>query len=320
MVTKKNFKIYVVPLCLAFGLALGTATAFQDRTVEETFEKTEALARDGKVFLNNLSGNIIIKSWGEARVKIDALKVSKAKTEDQARKNAAEVTIEVTKEGSTLRIVTKYPKDKKFWGDNSLNVSVHYTLTVPDKASLEVKSVSGDVDIEAIGGEAQLNCVSGDVTITNVAGVDVNLVSGDLVIENAMGDAKLVTVSGNIHATRIRGSVNASSVSGAIDLEDVSEANRVEGKNVSGNITYSGDVRPQGRYEFNSHSGNVRMVIPGSAAFEFEANSFSGVIDTDFALTVTGKISPKEVRGTVGDGGATIRLRTFSGNIDLVKK
>jgi len=109
-------------------------------------------------------------------------------------------------------------------------------------------------------------------------------------------------------------------VSGDIELRDVSEAQTVSAKSVSGGITYSGKIKAGGRYELKAHSGDVRMTIPADSTFDFEANTFSGSIDSDFEIQVVGKISPREIHGTVGKGGATIKLKSFSGSIDLKKR
>ena len=308
-------------LALIVGLALISATALAREKYQEKFEKTEALAKDGKVYLSNISGDNVIKTWKENQVRILALKVSQASTAAKAKENAGEVTIEVTREGDGLRIETKYPKRRTPWGgQDSVNVSVDYELWVPEGASVEVRSVSGDVRVAPIGGRARVNCVSGDVDILGAAGADVELVSGGLTVKNIAGDAFVKAVSGDIRMTAIKGSVGAESVSGAIELVDVSDAATVTGKSVSGNIIYKGTIMPGGRYELKIHSGTIRMTIPASSAFEFEADTFSGVIDSEFEIQVSGKISPREVRGTVNKGGATVRLKSFSGDIELKKR
>ncbi len=309
-----------VALCFGFILTLGTAWAQDKEKFEEKFEKTESLAADGKVVLSNVAGDIEIMTWKDARVKIDALKVSRANTQAKAKENAAEVKIEVTKEGSTLRIETKYPKRNKFWEDNSFNVSVDYKLWIPEKASLTLKSVSGDIKVDPIGGKCDINSVSGDVDILGAAGLKVSLVSGDLTVTNVGGDAFLKTVSGDIEASNIQGSVESDSVSGDIDLVDVSGARNVKGNTVSGDITYKGEIMSQGQYRFKSHSGDVEVLLPANAAFEFAAKTFSGSIDSAFEIKVEGQISRREIHGTVGGGGASISLTTFSGNIDLKKR
>ena len=307
-------------LVLVMGLALVAGLAMARERYEEKFEKTEALAKDGKVYLSNISGDNVIKTWKENQVRILALKVSQASTAAKAKENAGEVTIEVTREGDTLRIETKYPKRRTPWGGDSVNVSVDYEVWVPEGASAEVRSVSGDVRVAPVGGRVRVSCVSGDVRLLGAAGADVDLVSGDLRVENIAGDAYVKAVSGDIRLTGIKGSVGAESVSGDIELKGVSEAASVSGKSVSGSMTYEGVIKPGGRYELKAHSGTVRMTIPASSSFDLEADTFSGVIDSEFEIQVSGKISPREVRGTVGKGGATVRLKTFSGDIELKKR
>ena len=67
------------------------------------------------------------------------------------------------------------------------------------------------------------------------------------------------------------------------------------------------------------------MTLPGDSSFELNAESFIGGISTDFAVTMTRRISEghgpqRDVRGTVGNGGASVRLKTFSGSVSLKKK
>jgi DUF4097 and DUF4098 domain-containing protein YvlB len=306
---------------LAFIVAFVAAPALAEEKYEEKFAKTEALVKTGTFYLSNVSGDIEIAVWKEAQVKIEAVKVSKAASLDKAKENAAKVTIEVTKDADLVRVETKYPKQSGgFWGGDRISVSVDYKVWVPDQATVEIKSVSGDVVVAALGGQAKIDSVSGNVTLQGAAGAEIKLVSGDLEIGNVGGDAFIKAVSGDITVTKIKGSVAADAVSGDIELRDVSEADSVDIKTVSGNVVYVGTIKAGGRYELKTHSGDVRMTIPADATFDFEANTFSGAIDTDFEIKVVGKISPKEIRGTVGKGGATITLKSFSGDVDLKKK
>jgi DUF4097 and DUF4098 domain-containing protein YvlB len=306
---------------LAFVVAFVAAPALAEEKYQEKFAKTEALAKTGTFYLSNVSGDIEIAVWKEAQVKIEAVKVSKAASLDKAKENAAKVTIEVTKDADLVRVETKYPKQSGgFWGGDRISVSVDYKVWVPDQATVEIKSVSGDVVVAALGGQAKIDSVSGNVTLQGAAGAEIKLVSGDLEIGNVGGDAFIKAVSGDITVTKIKGSVAADAVSGDIELRDVSEADSVDIKTVSGNVVYVGTIKAGGRYELKTHSGDVRMTIPADATFDFEANTFSGAIDTDFEIKVVGKISPKEIRGTVGKGGATITLKSFSGDVELKKK
>ncbi|MEW5900547.1 MAG: hypothetical protein AB1715_03690 [Acidobacteriota bacterium] len=56
-----------------------------------------------------------------------------------------------------------------------------------------------------------------------------------------------------------------------------------------------------------------------NSAFDLEAETFSGGIETDFEIKLIGRISPKEMSGVVNGGGAAVKLSSFSGDIRLKK-
>ena len=320
MIRKHDRNRLAGALAALFILAAVAAPALAEDKFEEKFAKTEALAKNGKLYLGNISGQIEVMTWKEAQVKIEAVKTSKAKSPEKAKENAALVTIEVTKDGDLVRVETKYPKKSGgSWGGEGISVSVDYKVWVPDQAAVEIKSISGDVEVAALGGKAKIDSVSGNVGLRGAAGAEVKLVSGDLEMEKVAGDAFIKGISGNIRVRGVKGSVGADCVSGDIELREVSGAASVDVKTVSGNVTYAGTIEAGGRYELKTHSGDVRMSAPAAAGFDFEANTFSGAIDSEFDIAVVGKISSREIRGTVGKGGATVVLKSFSGNVDLKK-
>jgi DUF4097 and DUF4098 domain-containing protein YvlB len=304
----------VVLLLLVFSLAAAK------EKYEEKFDKTVALAKDGKVDISNISGDITVMSWNQDQVKIEALKVSQASSLEKAKENAAKVAIEVIEEGNLLRIETKYPKSDKFWGGESVNVSVDYKLWIPEKASLKANNISGDITAEAIGGAAGLKAVSGDVQLTKAAGgADCNSISGNVTVGEVTGNVFLKSVSGDVKANLIKGSVEAETVSGDVELVEVSEAPAVRVKALSGEVLYRGAISKQGNYSLKSHSGNVVLYLPADSAFDFEAETFSGDVETDFEIKIMGKVSSKEMSGSVNGGGAVLKVSSFSGDIKLKK-
>ena len=53
-------------------------------------------------------------------------------------------------------------------------------------------------------------------------------------------------------------------------------ADRVGSQAISGTITFHGDLQPNSRYEFTSHSGGIRLAIPPSSLVQIEASSPAG--------------------------------------------
>ena len=238
---------------------------------------------------------------------------------DKAKENADKVQIVVEKTGGILHIETKYPDHRD--GEGSLSVSVFYKVWVPEKASLKAKSVSGSLLVEGMGGAVESNVVSGNATLSKITGdVDSTVTSGTVTVSDVAGDVSLRTISGGITAERIKGSVEAETTSGVIRMREIAGAKSVRAKVLSGNIYYEGDLAKDGKYTLEAMSGRLEMSVPANSAFELEAETFSGGIQSDFDVTVSGRLSAKELRGVVNNGGASVRLKSFSGSISLKKK
>ncbi|MGD9345035.1 MAG: DUF4097 family beta strand repeat-containing protein [Candidatus Aminicenantes bacterium] len=332
---KKSISTLTVLVFFALILGLSPASSIAKEKYEEKFEKTVAIAMDGKVYLKNIAGDIDVKTWDRGEVKIDALKISKHSSMDKAKEYAGLVKIEITEDGNTLKIETKYPKN----GPKKMSVSVNFNLTIPSRATADINSVSGDLTLANIGGAAKAETVSGDVTLEKIAGnlngktVSGNVsvmgaakgaycksVSGSVMVDDVVGDAELHTVSGTIKAGSVKGSITAENTSGDVKLIDVTDAKTIKAKTLSGDVDYVGVIYSDGGYYFKSHSGDVILSIPSDAAFDLEAKTFSGSIDSDFEITLVGKISKKQLKGSVNGGGATLEVKTFSGDVHLKKK
>jgi DUF4097 and DUF4098 domain-containing protein YvlB len=86
---------------------------------------------------------------------------------------------------------------------------------------------------------------------------------------------------------------------------------------VSGDIIYTGTIEPAGRYNFEAHSGTIRLNIPRATGAQFSVETFSGDLSTDFPVTVPPRSGRHEgrVEFTIGDGRARVTAQTFSGRI-----
>ena len=305
----------LIALVMMFGVQ--SALAAEKVKFEEKFEKSVNLVKDGKVIITNFSGNIDVKTWNREQVQIDALKVSKSTTLAKAKENSTKVKITITEENSTLRIQTQYPDGP----NKNLSVSITYTLMIPQEATLNASTVSGNVTCEDISGDLKAKTVSGNVNVTGAKnGATCSTTSGTVEVDNVIGDVKLHSVSGNVVANAIKGSVEADTVSGSVLLTDISDADEIEASTMSGRVKYEGDLASDGTYHLQSHSGRVEFIVPSNAAFDLEARTFSGSINSDFDITIRGKIEKRSLSGSVNGGGAEVELKAFSGNVYLRKK
>lgn len=125
------------------------------------------------------------------------------------------------------------------------------------------------------------------------------------------------TVNGSVEAQGIRADVEATTVNGSVEVETTGFA---EASSVNGDITcrlgrssFTEDV------EFETVNGSITVEMPEGLHADFRANTVNGSIDSDFPIMVTGKVSRRSLRGTIGNGGPELRLSTVNGSIRLRK-
>ncbi len=317
---KTNFhKTIQVALTLLFGASLLGAAAPKAPKERSThfylqedvqFSRTFDVGQSGSLDISNLSGDIEIQGGPGTEILVEA--------EKHGHGDPSLVSIEVSQTGDRVRVETKYSKGKKH-----KHMSVDFTVTGPSGTSVSAQSVSGDVQVSDVSGELEAESVSGDVTVTKAENLLVaTSVSGDVTVEGAASreDPEIGSVSGDVQVTGLKArEVEVSSVSGDVILTHA-ECERAAMESVSGDIRYSGTFAKGGRYEFESHSGDIRIYIANDVGFELAAETFSGDIESDFPLTMSGTISKREINGVYGDGSAMIEASTFSGSITISRE
>jgi DUF4097 and DUF4098 domain-containing protein YvlB len=279
------------------------------------------IGRDGRFSISNVDGRIDIASGSGDEVEIEAVKRARG-----ARRDLNDVDIDIDARGSRVDVQTRYRgRNVRAWVD--------YTVTVPASTSVEVKSVSGSVKVTGVQGTVRAESVSGTIVASQTPRLELaKSVSGDLDLADA-GDTDLAasSVSGNVRARgfKLHG-FDVNTVSGDVVLTDV-VCDRLAVRSVSGNLEYAGTLARSGRYDFTSHSGNVRLRLPEAPGFDLTANTFSGAIRSDLPLILGGDASRRQggrARGvgrrsmtaTFGDGSAALLIRTFSGDVVISKR
>ncbi len=292
----------------------------------ERWSRTFKVGPTGSLDLSNISGDIVITGGAGDEIRVEAVKHANGHKADETKRQLGGVTIDASERAGRVEISTSYPHKQ-----NS-HVDVDYTVHVPTGTTVSVRSVSGNIELTDLKGEARLETVSGNVTTTNSRQLArVKSVSGDVsVSEGGSGDVlNLGTVSGNLTVRRLKArTLEVQTISGDLLLTETT-CDRVQAKTVSGDLQFGGPLAKAGRYEFNSHSGDVRLSLHGTVGFEITASTFSGDLRSDLQLSGRGDAAAvpagdddrrhgpqrQELRGTFGDGSAVVMVQTFSGDL-----
>lgn len=285
-------------LLLAIALPVAALAGPVDRTV-----KADA---NGEVEISNVSGTIDVRGWDRNEVQVTG-----HLGDDVER-------LDVETSGGHTLVKVVLPRGRNNDGEAVLEIKV------PRMSSVEVSAVSADVSSKGVLGTQRLKSVSGEVT-ADISSPDseVRSVSGDVTVRGngKVSTLRLSSVSGNIDLLNAAGKLDLVTVSGDARVI-MGETNEVRARTTSGNFNLNAKLTNIGRIDTESVSGEItlRVSAPGSISTEIE--TFSGDINGCLAegkverVSKYGPGSRLYIRGVEG-GGATVRAKTLSGDVEI---
>lgn len=299
------------------------------RVPENWVEATEPYSRSfpaGKgatLLLSNVAGHIQVTAGSSERIEVEALKHSWGPNLEQAKARLGDATIETYAIGSRveLRVESSERRDAR-------NVGVEFSVKVPPDATVDLRTVSGDIRVTSVKGEVRVQGVSGNVGLEGTSRLaSVKTVSGGITITNAGADAQLSlsTVNGDLLVQTLNTRVlDVNTVNGDVRISGWS-GDRAHIRTLDGDLDLQTSLIKGGRYEIESHSGDINLSLPEQPGFELEAHTFSGRIRIDFPIRSEGPIrevsrGPRSVRGSYGDASSSLRLQTFSGSVTVTRQ
>ena len=295
----------------------------------EKFTQSYKVGDNGALDLSQLSGDIRVTGGSGSEIKIEATKRVRHRDPEEAKRLLAALRIDVNNFHGRVEVRTIYPRRGSF--GNNISASVDYVISVPAGTAVALKSISGDISVSSVKGEVRAETVSGDVNVSATPNVAIaKTISGDVTAQNVSTQTTLVlsTISGSVLGTGLQvRALEAGSVSGNVRLIGT-DVERLEAKSISGNIEFDAPLTKGGRYEFTSHSGNVRITMSGGTGFELDADTFSGSVRTDVPVTLrtigrtdqNRRGSNRAIRGSYGDASAYLSVRSHSGSVVITKK
>ncbi|HEY2804796.1 MAG TPA: DUF4097 family beta strand repeat-containing protein [Gemmatimonadales bacterium] len=272
-------------------LVLGAGTLHAQR-----YDTTLTPHGQPRLSINNLSGDIVIRSWSRPQIRVEA-------EYDRAQ-------VDVSESGGRVAIRTLNRR-----GDQE----VDYTITVPHGTGVEINSISSDVRMSDVCGDLNLTTTSGDIEVSCIEGdAQIQTVSGDIQVSNVKTrHLDVQSTSGDVQVENVKGGVGANSVSGDVNLSGI-DGDEVTAETVSGDINYDGRIADNGRYRFSAHSGDVTLRVPSTLNATLSVETFNGEFESDFQVRLNGgRGVGKNWEGQVGSGSARIQLSSFSGTIAL---
>ncbi|MDB4880058.1 MAG: hypothetical protein JWL60_1504 [Gemmatimonadetes bacterium] len=180
-------------------------------------------------------------------------------------------------------------------------VTVAITVLVPRGAQVRVVTGNGALSVERVGGEVEATTGNGRVRVAGTGGrVRVTTGNGAVEVRDAKAAVRVTTGDGDVTVATQDGPVEARSGNGDIDV-------RIAARRVRDDMSFS------------TGNGAVRLTLPASYSGELDATTGDGEMRSDFELEVHGRITPRRIRATIGEGGPLLKLSTGSGRVEVRK-
>lgn len=244
-------------------------------TSSSSFEvATDCTVPEGSIeslVIDSPAGSIDVQPCGSGPVTVHAV----MRGPDEAAVNTIELTTMRTPAG-VLKVEWTRPPEVQ-------NVSVSFTVRVPEASLLDLRTGAGSVEVGAFESGATVDTGAGSVTVRGT--------KGGLAVTTGAGSVRLLDVDGV---------VNVESGAGSLDV----------------------DGRLSGSSRVITHAGSVQVSLPADASLKVDGTTDAGSASSDFpSVTVTGKYADKTLSGTLGDGsGGTLHLETSAGSLDLKRR
>ena len=227
--------------------------------------------------------------------------------------------LEISSDDGELYIEVVIPDDDDWKRERKIaaDLEVH----VPQGATLDIEAVSASIEISGVNGPIEAASVSGSVAVAGGSSdIEVESVSGGVTVTGGSGSIAAESVSGQVVLNGVAGDLEAQTVSGEIRI-DAGTVDDVDIESVAGGVYFKGQLG-NGSLDVESHSGNVEILLPADVSAEFEMESFSGRIESDFgppARHSDGYEPGSSTEFRIGMGEAEVSVQTFSGNIMVQK-
>ena len=262
-------------------------------------DTTFAVDAGGRLEVSQIEGEISVTGWDRAEMRV------------VAHFDEDEGTLDIRQSGGAVHLSAKGE-----WGEP---LYAEFEITVPRGLALEITGVSLEVSVEGAAGDVSVSTVEGDISLDGGSGnVALSSVDGMVIVSGASGNIAVNAVEGDISVTGSSGAMAVTAVDGDVTLEGITSEN-VSVNAVDGDLTYEGTIADGGRYVLSTHDGDLYVTIPDGANARISVHTFSGDLDTDFAVELEGDFGRKQISFTVGTGKALIELSAFDGTISLKK-
>jgi len=259
-------------------------------------DKTFAVTGTPELSLKTFDGSIEVTTWDKPSVGLTIERRAGSQVEAEALK------VTSTQDGNRITVEALQPERTVQVGIH-VGRSVRFVVSVPKNTNLVARSGDGSISVTGVHGKLELRSGDGSVTGTGLEGeVVANTGDGSVALEGVRGKVDVNTGDGSVRIAGAPTALSAHTGDGSVAL------NLSSGTSIAEN------------WDVTTGDGGIHVELPGTINAELDASTGDGAIDAgDFGLRTSDE-NKRELRGRIGNGGSTLKVRTGDGGITISKK
>jgi hypothetical protein len=263
----------------------------------ERVEKRFTVEKIAELHLYTFDGAVEVRSWDRPEILVQIEK------RGQDKDAIAKIEVLSEQKGDRLQVEARHTAKTRFvWGVFH-SPSARLIANVPRQTNLIVRTGDGNVVVERVTGKAEIRTSDGSIRMTETAGsLQAETTDGSVRLDDVSGRVEARTGDGTIQLTGTPDVVRARSGDGSIVLRIRSGAVMAEDWMVA------------------TSDGTITIELPDGFNAEIEADpSSDGRVRNDLALASAtgGTRESRLLKGTLGQGGRRLTVRTGDGSIRL---
>lgn len=253
---------------------------------------------------------------GETDIDIHITKFARGRTDEEAEKNAASISVEVKREppdSPVLVVVVDVPRELRH-----RSAGAHLDVSIPPRVDLEIHTSNGRVDVKETEGTIDIDTGNGKVDLSSITGdIVAKSGNGSMVIEDVVGNAELRSSNGRITLERVEAErIVASTSNGSIKAREVSGSTSFDTSNGSIELIFT-SLPDSPELKAETNNGSIYMEVPATVNARLVLHTSNGRI---FERLGSAKVtdyehSRRHIEATLNGGGGTIDARTSNGAI-----
>ncbi len=300
---------------------------------EENLSRQIDVTPGGKLIVDVDFGTIQVGGGADGKIGLEARRRVEFGDETKEKEYLAAAPITVTKEGNVVTVRARRKESWTNWNFGHSRMDASYTLRVPKKFDLDLRTSGGDIAAIDVSGNLKAHTSGGKLEFADLEGtLTANTSGGSIKVEGcrcpteiktSAGDISVVNGTGVLHAQTSGGRIEVHNLSGDADLE-TSGGNLIlekirgnlVGKTSGGSIHTSIPGEVAGDMQLRTSAGNIELAVPENAALDIDARTNVGRVLSELPLT-TSESGHEHLRGKLNGGGKSVVLETSAGSITL---